>query len=177
MSLLAREPLSGYDLAQQMKGRVEAFWHARHSQIYPELAQLQAQGLVTHEVIEQRDRPAKKLYTITEAGDAVLRTWVTKDVEVPAVRDELVLKAYTVWLANPEQAIALFREHERRHLEQLGRYEQIQERVKQVWESSARRLDSPWFATYAALRRGIGFEQEYAAWCHWVAEELERGSS
>ena len=44
LGLLARRPLSGYDLAGQLKVPVVFFWHARISQIYPELARLEAQS-------------------------------------------------------------------------------------------------------------------------------------
>lgn len=37
LGLLARAPASGYDLAQKLKGPVDFFWQARHSQIYPSL--------------------------------------------------------------------------------------------------------------------------------------------
>src|SRR5438270_4169475 len=92
LSLLARELLSGYDIARYMQVPVGFFWQARHSQIYPELARLEAQGLVTHQVVEQRDRPDKKLYSITGAGHAALRQWVTEPTADPPVRNELVLK-------------------------------------------------------------------------------------
>ncbi|HEX2728581.1 MAG TPA: hypothetical protein VHM16_02435, partial [Rubrobacteraceae bacterium] len=35
------------------------------------------------------------------------------------------------------------------------------------------RTDSPWFAGYAALRRGIIYERGYAEWCRWVADSIE----
>src|SRR5450755_1045236 len=75
LGLLAAQPLSGYDLARKLKRPVGFFWPARHSQIYPELALLQAEGLVTHQVVEQTDRPDKKLYQITDSGRAAVRTW------------------------------------------------------------------------------------------------------
>src|SRR5690348_6743093 len=78
LGLLARRPLWGYDLARRMKVPIGYFWHASHSQIYPELAALEADGLVTHEIVQQRDRPDKKLYSITEAGREVLRRWVSE---------------------------------------------------------------------------------------------------
>jgi hypothetical protein len=37
--------------------------------------------------------------------------------------------------------------------------------------------DSPWFAAYATLRRGIGYEREYAGWCRWMADSVERRES
>ena len=173
LGLLAREPLSGYDLAQRLKGRVGFFWQARHSQIYPELGRLQAAGLVRHAVVEQQDRPDKKVYTITEAGLEAVRAWATAPVEVAPPRDELVLKAYSLWVADPTQAAALFREHERRHAEQLADYEARLAWLEGRYGAQLRQPGTPPFSTYLALRRGIGYEREYAAWCGWVAEQLE----
>ena len=36
------------------------------------------------------------------------------------------------------------------------------------------RPDTQWFATYATLMRGLGYEREYAAWCGWLADQLQR---
>ena len=120
LGLLAREPLSGYDLAGLMRARVGFFWEARHSQIYPELARLEGKGLVTHVVVEQQDRPDKKVYEITAAGLSALKEWVTTPVEQRAARDELVLKAYSMWLADPGRAVALFREPDARRVDPVG---------------------------------------------------------
>ena|SRR5438067_527027 len=73
LGLLAREPRSGYELAKELKVPVSFFWYAPHSQIYPELARLEAAGLVTHEKVEQQNRPSKKVYSLTEAGRGKLR--------------------------------------------------------------------------------------------------------
>lgn len=173
LGLLARESGSGYDLAQRLKGRVGHFWHARHSQIYPELARLEAQGLATHRVIEQQERPDKKLYAITEAGLDALRRWVTAPAAPAPVRNELVLKAYSLWLADPVEAIALFREQERQHSEQRARYEDIQAWMRQQGGRDGWRLDDPLFASFITVQRGIGYEREQAAWCRWVAEQIE----
>ncbi len=175
LGLLARESLTGYDLAAQLKARVGFFWHARHSQIYPELARLEERGLVTHEVVEQQDRPDKKVYTVSEAGLQALKEWVVQPPVSRPVRDELVLKAYSLWVADPEAARALFREQERRHEEQLLRYEEIGAWMEKEWGEKLTRIDSPHFASYAALQRGIISERGYTDWCRWVAERLERG--
>jgi DNA-binding PadR family transcriptional regulator len=174
LGLIAREPLSGYDLARRMQQPVGFFWHARHSQIYPELTHLEAQGLVTYQVVAQKDRPDKKLYAITEAGQAALRQWVIAPLAAAATRDELVLRAYCLWLADPDQAIALFREQAQRHAAQLARYQEIQAWMEREWGASLWQIDSPQFSSYAALRRGIGNEREYAEWCNWVADQIEQ---
>lgn len=175
LSLLACETLSGYDIAHHMKERIGNFWHARHSQIYPELARLQEEGFITHTIVEQQDRPDKKIYTITEQGMELLRHWATQEMDTPAIRDELVLKAYAIWTADKQKAIALFRTHEQRHLAQLATYQAIEKWLTANWEAAGKRIDSSWFASYATLRRGLGYEREYAEWCHWVADMLEQG--
>ena len=175
LGLLAQEALSGYDLTQLMKGRVGNFWSARHSQIYPELARLEEGGYVTHRVVEQQDRPDKKVYEITEAGLEALKDWVTQPPPPNVPRDELVLKAYSVWLADPEKAARLFREEALRHEEQLARYEETRAWMEREQGENVRRVDSPWFAGYASLRRGIIYERGYEEWCRWVADQLERG--
>lgn len=173
LGLLAQEELSGYDLTQMMEGRVGNFWSARHSQIYPELARLEGDGFVRHRVIEQRERPDKKVYEITAVGLECLREWVTEPPSPKPTRDELVLKAYSMWLADPEKAARLFRQEELRHEEQLASYEKTRAWMEGEWGEDLSRPDSPRFASYATLRRGISYEREYARWCRWVADSIE----
>ena len=173
LGLLSREALSGYDLTGRMKERVGYFWSARHSQIYPELARLEDGGFVTHSVVEQRERPDKKVYEITAAGLAALKEWVVRPPETKPSRDELVLKAYSVWLADPEKAATLFRGEESRHEEQLAHYEELRAWMEDEWGEEIHRPESPRFATYATLRRGIIYERGSAEWCRWLAESIE----
>jgi DNA-binding PadR family transcriptional regulator len=172
LGLLAREPLSGYELAQQMKTRVNFFWQASHSQIYPELARLEQDGFVTHTIVEQYDRPDKKVYASTDQGRAALRSWVESPTAVPPIRDELVLKAYSLWLADPSVAADLFRQREAEHRAQLAQYRKILRRLRTTQRASLDDPTSPLWASYATLRRGISFEREQAEWCAWVATQL-----
>lgn len=176
LGLLARAPRSGYDLIQHMEEPIGFFWHARRSQIYPELARLEAAGYITHTTVAQRDRPDKKVYEMTEAGRAALREWVVAPLRPPADRDELMLKTYSVWLADPEQAVELFRAQEQLHLERLAQYEAIAARMEGSAEADHLRPGAPRFAAYATLRRGIAYERGYAEWCRWMAAMLEDGA-
>jgi DNA-binding PadR family transcriptional regulator len=175
LGLLSREELSGYDVASRMRARVGHFWEARHSQIYPELARLEEAGLATYRVVEQQDRPDKKVYKITPSGLEALKEWVTEPPAPRFARDELVLKAYSLWLAEPREAIALFRDQERRHEEKLLEYENIRAWMEKEWGEDVLWTDSPRFASYAALQCGITYERGYVGWCRWVAERLAEG--
>jgi DNA-binding PadR family transcriptional regulator len=173
LGLLARGAQSGYDLAQGLKDPVAFFWSASHSQIYPELARLEDLGLVQYTVVPQSDRPDKKVYALTNAGHSSLKTWLEGEQDVPKKRDELVLKAYSIWLSDPAAAARLMREHAHAHATQRAEFERRLARLEvqhghELWQPG-----SPWFGVHAVLRRGIGFEREYAEWCEWVATALE----
>ena len=73
LALLAQQASSGYDLARRLKRPIGFFWSAHQSHIYSELTRLEDQGLIAHQVIEQSNRPDKKLFWVTDAGLAVLR--------------------------------------------------------------------------------------------------------
>lgn len=173
LSLLGREPLSGSEPTARLRERIAPFWSTSHRQVYPELARLEAGDLVTHRVVAQRDRPPKKVHAVTERGLDALRRWVTTPLAFATGRDELVLRAYSVWVADPVAAAAFFREQERRHAERLAAYELKLEGMEREWGDDVRRVDSPRFASTAAVRRGIGHERELADWCRWLADSLD----
>ena len=175
LGLLSREDLSGYDLKQRMAGRVGYFWSAKHSQIYPELARMEDGGYVQHSVVEQRERPDKKVYEITAEGLDALKEWVIQPPVPRPTRDELTLKTYSVWLADEEKAAQLFRDEKLRHEEQLAHYEELRAWMEGEWREELTSTNSPEFASYATLRRGISYEREYAEWCRWMADSIARG--
>src|SRR5438094_521723 len=79
-----------------------------------------------HQVIAQEGRPQKKLYTITEAGQSALQAWVTRPPPPARERNELLLKTYAIWLADPQAALELFETREQFHAGRLALFEQIQ---------------------------------------------------
>lgn len=79
LSLLAERPMHGYELMKEMEARSGGMYRASAGTIYPNLQQLDDEGLVR---TETRD-DGKKVYTITNEGkaelakddDAVKRIW------------------------------------------------------------------------------------------------------
>jgi DNA-binding PadR family transcriptional regulator len=174
LSVLAREDLSGYDIAQRMRRPIGFFWQARHSQIYPELAKLEAAGLIRHRLIEQADRPDRKLHTITASGLAALKEWVVEPPAESPVRDELVLKTYSLWLMDPGAAITLFREEERRQAEVVERFEALEQQMIAAHGPALELSEGPEFAVYATLQRGLAYRRSTLDWCRWMLERLRR---
>lgn len=173
LGLLAEGPLSGYDVKLRMAEPVGFFWQAGHSQIYPELAKLEAGGMVAHKPVPQQGKPDKKVYEISSEGLSAVKEWVSESAKSGPTRDEATLKAYLSWLGEPGEMSAMFRELGRRHEEQLEKYRETERWMLGEWGGEPERFEPRKFANYAALRRGIGFEREYAEWCRWVAGKLE----
>jgi len=174
LGLLAREPMSGYDLAMQLKKHFTPFWPISHTQIYPALAQLEQQGLARYHIVEQHAvRPNKKVYEITEEGRAALRQWVESPTPLAILRDEFSLKAYSLWLADPERMMEMFHEQTQLHKERLEFHEQALQ-AKRGADSA-----SPEKAHFFELRDllfqyAIGYEHNYLAWCQSVLHYLEQ---
>src|SRR6266568_7598022 len=125
LGLLARQPMSGYDLASHLKQRFVPFGPISHTQIYPALASLEQQELVRYHIVEQHAvRPNKKVYELTEEGQAALRQWVESPTPLVILSDEFCLKAYSLWLADPQRMMARFREQIQFHKERLAKHEQ-----------------------------------------------------
>src|SRR5687767_11401407 len=175
LGVLAREPLSGYDISRRMKAPVGAFWQAQRSQIYPELARLEEAGLVTHHRVEQLDRPDKKVYSLSEAGRQALRSWVTEPAGVPAQRNELVLKVYSLWLAEPAQALQFVRAREEYHRGRLAQLEETAGELEREAGGSALHPMTAEFGTYATVLAGVHAERAQLEWCSWLAGRLEMG--
>lgn len=166
LSLLVRKPLTGYDLAQQLNARFTPFWPIRYNQIYPELARLEAEGLVKYTVVEPGSyRPAKKVYEVTPAGTEALRQWAKTPTTHVAIHDEFLLKMYNVWLLEPEQASLQINEQREGHMQQAKYYEEHIEELKNQLASSVQNYQEPLSASIALLRFGLGYERHYIAWC------------
>ena len=63
LKLLDEEPRHGYDVIRLLQDRFLGVYSPSPGTIYPRLARLEEEGLVTHEVVD-----GKKIYKITDAG-------------------------------------------------------------------------------------------------------------
>jgi DNA-binding PadR family transcriptional regulator len=63
--LLDEQPNNGYGLIQEIENRSEGVWRPSPGSMYPALAQLEDEGLITSE-----DQDGAKVFTLTDAGKA-----------------------------------------------------------------------------------------------------------
>ncbi|MCK2213614.1 PadR family transcriptional regulator [Actinomadura sp. ATCC 31491] len=167
LAVLARGERTGYDLAAAMRRPVGYFWTAGHSQIHAELQKLRAAGLVGFETERGPGPQDKKVYHLTAEGLAELREWVTEPPRARPERDELVLKTFASWLAEPGLLRRMFADQLAMHEERLAAYEREEAAIGEPPPPG-----DPRFGNYATLRCGLGYERHRAEWCRWMLAQL-----
>jgi PadR family transcriptional regulator, regulatory protein AphA len=154
-------PASGYDLAKNFEKSINYVWQAGHSQIYPELAKMAADGLITVEAEGPRGR---KIYTATREGADELRGWLIEHTPSDPVRSEAALQAFLLPLLDPLEALAV-----------LGRMTAgIEAKLKGLEELSAVKrsaAEQTRFGTYA-LDLGIRHAHTTLAWARDTAAAI-----
>ena len=95
LGLLQQEERTGYDLKTSCFDQCIAhLWPADQAQIYRTLDKLVEQGWITCTVEIQRDRPNRKVYSVTEAGASELIRWFQCPQPLPTVREPLLVQLF-----------------------------------------------------------------------------------
>lgn len=93
LGLLAERPLHGYELKAAYEAELSPGTQLNFGQVYTTLERLARDGLVEHQVVSQAERPDKKVYALTEAGQRQLREWLVSPSPVDLdLRNETFLK-------------------------------------------------------------------------------------
>src|SRR5215211_2172853 len=127
LGMLREQPRSGYEIKQAVDNSTRFFWAASYGQIYPELKQLAAAGLVKGEPHSQGERKST-VYRLTAAGRKELRRWLEREPKTFEMRDEGLLKLFFSVAASPEsaaQSIATKRRYHENKIEQLRAIEPL----------------------------------------------------
>ncbi|MEV7073151.1 helix-turn-helix transcriptional regulator [Streptomyces sp. NPDC091972] len=122
LALLTRRPNHGYELKARFEEAVGPQWGGLNiGHLYQILERLVRDGYVSRSQVAQTDRPDKNLYTLTEAGEAELRSWATTPwVRVGGFRDELFLKLLGAVALGPQALAALIESQRQTYLSELA---------------------------------------------------------
>jgi DNA-binding PadR family transcriptional regulator len=94
LGLLAIQPWSTYELAQQMERSLGRVWPRAQSKLYEEPKKLVAHGLAKASVEQVGQRPRTR-YAITPKGRRALATWLREPGAGPVLEFEQLLKSST----------------------------------------------------------------------------------
>jgi len=169
LGFLSVRPLSGYDLKKIFEDSIIFHWSGNNNQIYRTLVELHHEGMVTQEIQQQDDYPARKIYTITEKGLAELRQWALGEPELPQIKHAfLVQLAWADQLENDELDI-LLRQYEAEVRDQLAMAQELKRRKN----FSPQRTPREAYLWDAIMDNKISFYENELNWVRQVRETLE----
>ncbi len=80
LGMIGEEPMTGYDLDKVFQRSIVHFWTTDRSQIYRTLHKLHEAEWVRIEHVVQEDLPDRKVYHLTQAGEAELDRWISTPI-------------------------------------------------------------------------------------------------
>jgi PadR family transcriptional regulator PadR len=72
LSVLAREPRYGYEIAREIRERTDGLLHLKEGSLYPALHSMEREGLLSAEWVGGERGPRRKYYHLTRRGKTVL---------------------------------------------------------------------------------------------------------
>ena len=162
LTLLQKEPQTGYQIVQSFETAIGYFWSASHQQVYRELGNLSNAGHVSAQLIQQKDKPDKKIYSIKSSGVVELTNWLEAPAKKTATKDPLLVKLLN---ASSENYEAMVSELQAINEQSKGLYK-IYQGIEDAYYSDDQRKALPTtdMVLYIALRKGILGIQAQMKW-------------
>ena len=123
LGFLHERPMSGWDLVATAEALIGDFWSVTRSQVYRELAAMEAAGLVVAGPPGPRER---RPFELTDAGRAAFRAWLQEAPGPEQIRYPLLLTIAFGRHLPPERLAAFITEHRQVHEERLAAYRALQ---------------------------------------------------
>jgi DNA-binding PadR family transcriptional regulator len=166
LNLLAGEPRSGYDLSRVFSVSMGNVWPAQHSQIYPELAKLLADGLIRQTGEGPRGR---RVYQTTPEGVGELRSWLRDAEPDYSIRHPAQLRAFCMWALPTGEALALLDRDRAEYVRHLGEIDHALADVD--WSASPQQR-----ASRLVIEFGRRYYTLLIEWTDWAAEQVAAGA-
>lgn len=137
---------SGYDIKKYFECTFSHFFAAGFGSIYPALAELTRDGLVTCREMPQEGKPDRKVYSLTDTGRQAFVDALTATPPSHKIRSEFLVLTFFAHLLPPERLNEI--------LDQ--RLEEMQQSIAKIteYEQQQREMDTP---DHAGVRFCAGF--------------------
>jgi DNA-binding PadR family transcriptional regulator len=171
--MLNYQPFTGYDLKKMFDTSVRHFWSADQSQIYRTLAKLTEQGLADVERVEQLDRPDRKIYTITPAGQEAFTRWLRGPFPNQEPKSGPLVQVFFSARLSDEEVLARFEMVAEIFRTILARYQEVPEQIGEYIQ----KVPSPrehyfWMLT---LDLGVRTMRAQLEWAESVIDAIRNG--
>lgn len=165
LGLLASKPLHGYELKAGFEALVPTI-ELNVGQVYTTLDRLNRDQFVTYEVVNQSERPDKKVYALTDVGRKELREWLATPSGVDLnLRNETFLKLMLARRLRGADPIKVLTVERRASFERLHEVMEAKARVEQERAS----LQTVLLLDLAALRL-----EAFLKWLDHCEEALKK---
>ena len=120
LSLLAHQPTHGYDLLQTYEELFASVLPSLNAgQIYTTLSRLERDGLVSHQSIEQENKPDKRIYQLSQKGYQSLEEWFRAPLSGPRIKDTFFLKLISAQMTDIINPLELIHMQRQQYLQSL----------------------------------------------------------
>ncbi len=162
LGFLGYQPMSGYDLKKYFDQSITHFWSATQSHIYKALENLEKEGLVESQVIQQEGKPNRKQYQITDEGRSELLRWVSTPLPFEVTRQAWLIQVFFAHGVANEDIAHLFEKRIEEIREYQAECQAAQANIDENYERiGVKRLRDLWQLT---LDYGMDYYENEIAW-------------
>jgi PadR family transcriptional regulator, regulatory protein AphA len=169
LGMLSLEPMSGYQIKQEIKQSIGAFWQESDGQIYPALKRLLVSEQIQRHDTEKAEARNKKIYEITPSGIERLQAWLTQPVAKDTVRNEFCLKLFFAGNSNPETTIDMIQGQRRALMHSRQMMQNAHAEIEELTEKHYQPHIPYWQAT---TKYGEAIVNAKIQWCDEVLATL-----
>lgn len=179
LGLLTIEPMSGYDLGQNVRTSVGHIWNESYGQIYPNLKKLAAAGFVSSKTEKQKGKPDRRIYSITQKGRDQFVEWLGIPPQADIPRNEMLLKLF---FGSQVPASILIAYIERMVVEHRALLEKFTHIEREELAEHKHRLEAPFWRMSArygqlAMEAHLRWAEETLAALYKLDKQQEKASA
>ncbi len=167
LGMLTLGPMTGYDLKKMSEQSLVHFWQESYGNMYPQLAALEKDGLVSARREQRAGRPDAIVYTLTDRGREEVAAWLERPAAPERRRSELLLKVFFGAQVPIEQTIRQVAAHREEQEAVRAMYAAIEQRIREEKRETA---SAPF--RLMTLRRGQLLTEARLRWCEESLEVL-----
>jgi PadR family transcriptional regulator, regulatory protein AphA len=172
LGFLNYQPLTGYDLKKVFDRSIRHFWHADQSQIYRTLSSLTDDGAAKMDVIEQSDRPDRKVYSITPAGRKRLLDWLAQPFPQEDSRSKPLVQMFFSGQISDDRMLEKLTTSLEGMKQQMAVFDQIPDQVREFTPMA--KDDRELFYWFLTLELGKRNLQMTIDWMESIVDRIKR---